>query len=300
MDRKIRHDPAFKNLIQDFPEATLEWLLPDAIGTYGKVISVDFPRQEMKKHWLSDKGRELDIPIRYTFKNDTILVVLIEHQHDKEAFSIFKLAHYTLDLMEMFPALPIVPVVIFADPAKWRKDVQLEIRSSFLGELWLYFKFQKVKLKDIPAARAMAGDNPVLHILAPQLEYARSEKLQLIFDAYVKTFRELTPRQFQKYMDMIDNYAKLTPEEQQELLNNFIGKSEDPQMDTIRETILKEGRQTGRVSGKQDTLILQIKTKFGRISKANEKAIRGFASVRKLDALLKALITAESINDLKL
>ena len=78
---KLRHDPSFKNLVLDFPEDTLRWLLPEAEHHFGKILKVEFLRQETKKRWLSDEGRELDIPLQFTFERNQVLVVLIEHQH---------------------------------------------------------------------------------------------------------------------------------------------------------------------------------------------------------------------------
>lgn len=181
--------------------------MPELEKRYGPIVGVDFLRQEMKKHWLSDKGRELDIPIRYTFKNQQVVISLIEHQSDKRKFDIFKLAHYTLDMKKAYPNNVILPIVIFADASKWRKQVQQEIKIELDGEVWLYFKFHKVKLKEIPASLVETSDNPVLHILTPLLDYPSDERLSRTLGAYIKLNEQLTPRLFEKYLDMLDAYA---------------------------------------------------------------------------------------------
>ncbi len=42
----ISHDHNFKNLFLDFPKETLQWLFPQAEQNWGKIVSIDFTRQE--------------------------------------------------------------------------------------------------------------------------------------------------------------------------------------------------------------------------------------------------------------
>ena len=62
MFRKL-HDGNFKNLFLDFPEESLDWLLPQAPEAWGPVENVEFVRQKPKKRNLSDRGLVLDLPI---------------------------------------------------------------------------------------------------------------------------------------------------------------------------------------------------------------------------------------------
>ena len=68
MTKRNSQDPNFKNLIWDFPVETLRWLFPEAEEIYGKIIKAEPLVQEMKKHWLLDKGAILDIPLKFTFE----------------------------------------------------------------------------------------------------------------------------------------------------------------------------------------------------------------------------------------
>jgi len=104
----IPHDPNFKNVFQDFPKETLQWLFPCAEQNWGKIVSIDFTRQETKKHHLSDAGLELDLPILFRFENQQLLLWLVEFQEDKSKFSIYKLLRYTTDMMEAHPEALVV------------------------------------------------------------------------------------------------------------------------------------------------------------------------------------------------
>ena len=209
MDFDFSHDSAFKNLIEDFPEDTIRWLFPESEEILGKILKIEPLREEMPKFWLSDPGRETDYPMRVNYESGPAIIALIEHKSSKDDFSIYKLAHYALDLAEAYPNEPILPIVIFADQKKWRKDVPREIELKALGQTWLYFKYKKVKVNDLNAAGIADCDNPVLHILTPLMSYPKEERLQYISNAYLNLFRLTNRRKTQKFMDFIDKYADL-------------------------------------------------------------------------------------------
>jgi len=234
------HDSAFKDLVQDFPEDTLRWLTPEAEATYGPIQEIIFLREEMNHQWLNDKGRELDIPMLIRFKSGPAIISLIEHKGDKPTFSIYKVAHYMLDLAEAYPAIPIVPILVFADSAKWRKDVQREIKVEVFGKIWLYFKYHKVKLKDMKASEILGSDNPVLHILSPLMDYPKADRFKVAADAYLNLKIQTDEARFRKYMDFIDKYAKIKREEKVELLD-LLNHREEGIM--LREALLEEGRE---------------------------------------------------------
>ncbi len=96
------HDHNFKNLLLDFPEESLKLFFPAALERWGKVLDIEFVRQEPGKHKLTDPGLELDMPILFAFEKQVVLW-LIEFQEEKSRFSIYKLLHYTTDMMESYP-----------------------------------------------------------------------------------------------------------------------------------------------------------------------------------------------------
>ena len=243
------HDSAFKDLVQDFPLDTVRWLTPEAEATYGPIEEIIFLREEMKHQWLNDEGRELDIPMLIRFKSGPAIISLIEHKGDKPTFSIYKVAHYMLDLAETYPKIPIVPILVFADSAKWRKDVKREIKIEVFGNTWLYFKYHKVKLKDMKASEALGSDNPVLHILSPLMDYPKEDRFKVAADAYLNLKRQTDEVRFRKYMDFIDKYAKIKKGEKVELLDLLKHREEGIM---LREALLEEGREEGLEKGREE------------------------------------------------
>ncbi len=90
--RRESHDHNFKNIFIDFPKEALEWVLPQAVQSFGPVKNIEFVRQEPKKHKLSQQHFVLDMPILFSFENQQLLLWLVEFQEDKSKFSICRLS----------------------------------------------------------------------------------------------------------------------------------------------------------------------------------------------------------------
>ncbi|OQX13587.1 MAG: hypothetical protein BWK80_42690 [Desulfobacteraceae bacterium IS3] len=60
------HDHNFRNLLADFPQETLDRILPEAREKFGEVLKIGFIRQYPKKRRLSDTHPALDMPILFS------------------------------------------------------------------------------------------------------------------------------------------------------------------------------------------------------------------------------------------
>ena len=88
-----------------------------------------------------------------------------------EKFSIYKLLHYTTDLMEAYPHAEVIPTVLFTDRTKWRKDVIRKLETKLNNRLFLHFEYQFFKLFDFNAQDYYNINNPVVKILLPKMNY---------------------------------------------------------------------------------------------------------------------------------
>jgi predicted transposase YdaD len=238
----ISHDPNFKNLFQDFPRETLKWLFPQAEQTWGKIVSIDFTRQEPKKHHLSDAGLVLDLPILFHFENQQLLLWLVEFQEDKSKFSIYKLLRYATDMMEAHPAALVVPTVLFTDRIKWRKTVPIELHTQINDRLFLHFEYVFHKLFDLNARDYYNMDNPVVKILLPKMNYEKHERIEVIRQAYKGLFQLASRGLFDKYVDFIDVYSEISDQEEQQLYETIIQHKETAM---LAQYIKEKGRQEG-------------------------------------------------------
>jgi predicted transposase/invertase (TIGR01784 family) len=260
----IPHDPNFKNLFQDFPRETLQWLFPQAEQNWGKIVSIEFTRQEPKKHHLADAGLALDLPILFHFENQQLLLWLVEFQEDKSKFSIYKLLRYTTDMMEAHPCAQVVPTVLFTDRKKWRKTVPLELHTQINDRVFLHFEYVFHKLFDLNARDYYNMDNPVVKILLPKMQYEKHERIEVIRQAYKGLFQLATRGLFDKYVDFIDVYSEISDQEQQQLYETIIQHKETAMLaqyirERGRQEGRKEGMQKGRQEGRQETVIALVR-----------------------------------------
>ena len=256
----ISHDSNFKNLFQDFPRETLKWLFPQAEQTWGKIVSIDFTRQEPKKHHLSDAGLALDLPILFHFENQQLLLWLVEFQEDKSKFSIYKLLRYTTDMMEAYPDALVVSTVLFTDRKKWRKSVLRELHTQINDRLFLHFEYVFHKLFDLNARDYYNIDNPVVKILLPKMNYEKHERIEVIRQAYKGLFQLTTRGLFDKYVDFIDVYSEISDQEQQQLYETITQHKETAMLaQYIKEKGRKEGIKEGMEKGSQKTVMILVR-----------------------------------------
>lgn len=264
------HDHNFKNLFLDFPEETLNLFFPQAEQSWGRVLDVEFVRQEPKKHSLSDASLELDMPILFKFENQQLLLWLVEFQEDKGKFSIYKLLRYTTDLMEAHPEALVIPTVLFTDRKKWRKPVLQELHTQLNDRLFLHFEYVFHKLFDLNARDYYNVNNPVVKILLPKMRYSKEERLEVIQQAYAGLFQLVSSGLFDKYVDFIDTYAEIGEQEQQALYEEMIQHKETVMLaQYIRDKGMQQGMQQGMQRGilkkAKEDIIKILELRFGKI-----------------------------------
>lgn len=250
------HDHNFKNLFLDFPKEALRLFFPQAEETWGKILDVEFVRQEPKKHDLADRSLELDMPILFKFENHELILWLVEFQEDKGKFSIYKLLRYTTDLMEAHPDALVIPTVLFTDRKKWRKSVLHQLHTKFNDRTFLHFEYIFHKLFDLNARDYYNVNNPVVKILLPKMHYEKEERMEVIRQAYSGLFQLASSGLFDKYLGFIDTYAEIGEDEQHKLYDEIIQHKETAMLaEYIREKGrtegLKEGRKEGEIEGEK-------------------------------------------------
>ncbi len=244
----MNNDVDFQEIILDFPEHFLRWLVPLAEKLWGPICKVAFPRQSMPQGLLRRPGRELDFPVRYTFARRRTLIVLIAHCGSKSVFNIHQVAHDTLEAIEAFAGTAVIPVVIFTDDTKWRKDVDRQLQNQWFTEACLNFRYHKVKLKEITVNSIQESHNPVLHILTPLLDFPPEQRMFRTAQAYLKLRELVEEDQFCKYADYIDHYAQLTADELERLETELTYQEGGPMLrDYLEEKgQLKEKNETAQ------------------------------------------------------
>lgn len=95
------HDQNFKNLILEYPRQALKFFAQEEIGEHDLVDARIIPvREEQLKSKLGERYRKLDVPLLIEWpdgQREGILFILEEETLIRR-FSIYRLAHYCLDL----------------------------------------------------------------------------------------------------------------------------------------------------------------------------------------------------------
>ena len=133
----MSHDQNFKNLILDYPLEALRFFAAEEAGDVGADARILPVRQEQLKERLGERFRELDVPLLVEWpdgRREALLFVL-EEESDPGRFSIYRLAHYCLDLADLLETERVVPVVIFLRGGGHRRELMLG------GERHVYLSF---------------------------------------------------------------------------------------------------------------------------------------------------------------
>jgi len=296
------HDQNFKNLIIDYPLDALALFAEAEAPHFDQAANITPIRQQQLKDVLGGRYRELDVPLLVEWPNGEreALLFVLEEESVSRNFSIHRLAHYCLDLAQMFATNRVVPVVIFLGDASQDKQLVLAgDRGTYLTFHYLY-----AALAQMPWQQYENSDNLVACLNLPNMRYQPEERI----DVHAKAFRglmRLEPdigRQT-KYLDFIDIYTNLSDNELQryqekypEEVKKMTSFSQRYEQQGIEKGI-QQGMQQGMQQGEAAMLLLLVETKFGSPSAQTIKRIET-ADSQTLLLWSKRIIAANSLNDI--
>ena len=211
MANAVSHDQNFKNLILDYPREALAFFAPTEAPALDDDVRIVPARQEQLKERLGDRWRELDVPLLVEWRDgrrDAVLFAL-EEESDRRRFSPHRLAHYCLDLAELFGTDRVVPVAIFlrAGPQSGPLVLGTERRR------YLTFDHLALSLGELRAEDWRDSANLVARVNLPNMRIA-TDRVDIYAHA-VRGLLELEPDgdRRAKYTEFIDIYAALTDNE---------------------------------------------------------------------------------------
>ena len=295
------HDQNFKNLIIDFPYDAIELFAgTEAEGIeYGpRIIPI---REEQLKERLGDRFRELDVPLLVEWPNGyrAAILFVFEEETDPRRFSIYRLAHYCLDLSEMFKTDRVAPVVIFLYPGNYDRELVL----SGDERIYLRFRYLSCALFDLPYEEYRESTNIVARLNLPNMRYRPDQRIE-VYAYAVRGLRELEadPEKVLKYLDFIDIYSALDENERKIYYQQY--PEEANLMSTFAERFRQEGMQQGMQQGmhqgmqkgEAQILLRQLSRKFGELTEEKRRLVESADSERLLQ-WSERVLTAESIDE---
>jgi hypothetical protein len=177
------------------------------------------------------------------------LLFVLEEETDSARFSIHRLAHYCLDLAELYATERVVPVVIFLRPGGFPTRLVLGSETR----TYLDFHYIACALKQIPARDHLHSSNLVARLNLPNMAYAPKDKL-LVYAQAIRGLLQLEPSPDKrlKYVDFIDIYADLDDNERQ--LYTQLYPQEVTAMTGFAQRFTEQGREEGRQEGRDEGL----------------------------------------------
>ena len=293
----MNHDQNFKNLILDYPRQALELFAQDEAASLGADARILPIRQEQLKARLGDRFRELDVPLLIEWpdgRREAILFAL-EEESDPRRFSIHRLAHYCLDLSELYATERVVPVVIFLQQGRVKANLLLG------GERHSYLRFDYLScmLPTLPYEQYMGSDNIVARLNLPNMQHPDTRRVEVYAHAVRGLFDlEPHPEKQLKYLDFIDIYSNLNDNERKRYELEYQEEAEF--MSTFAERFRQEGVQQGMQQGMQQgearLLARLLSRKFGRIPDDIQRKIE-CADEAMLLAWSDRVLTATSLEE---
>ena len=302
----MNHDQNFKNLILDYPREALAFFAAEesaGVDASARIIPI---REEQLKERLGERFRELDVPLLVEWsdgRREAILFVL-EEETDPARFSIHRLAHYCLDLAELFETERVVPVVIFL-----RGDIpQRELILGGDRHDYLTFRYLHCALATLPFDQHRDSDNLVVRLNLPNMRYAPGRRIEVYAQA-VRGLADLEadPEKRLKYLDYIDIYTNLSDTERERYEREYPTEAEI--MMTFTERVRQQseqigeqrgelrGERRGEQKGEARLLLRLVGLKYGEVPDDTRRRIEA-ADAETLLIWSDRILTAECIDDI--
>lgn len=260
----MSHDQHFKNLILDYPRQALAFFASEeAVGLDARVQITPI-RQEQLQERLGERFRELDVPLLAEWPDGRreALLFALEEETEGRRFSIHRLAHYCLDLAELFETSRLVPVVIFLHGGRYARDLQLGSERH----IYLDFRYLVCDLPTRPSPAWFDSDNLVARLNLPNMDPAGAERVE-VYARAVNGLLELEkdPERQLKYLDFVDIYAELDENERAIYRQRYPEESE--RMEGFAERFTRQGLEKGMRQGMQQgevaVLMRLLERRFG-------------------------------------
>ena len=318
MANGVSHDQNFKNLIVEYPRDALAFFAPSEAPQPEEDVRIVPVRQEQLQQRLGKHYRELDVPllVEWTDGHREAILFALEEESDWRRFSLHRLAHYCLDLAELFETDRVVPVAIFLRPAD---AVPATLTPGTERRPYLKFDYLVCRLKEIPAERWQESDNLVARVNLPNMHSPENRKVEVYAQA-VRGLLALEPDADKraKYIEFIDIYAGLTenefrryqrqyPEETSIMAGAFQRARDEARRQGMQEGMqegmqggmqqgIQQGVRRGRVEGERVVLARLLQRRFGPVPAELTERLRQ-ASTADLETWAENVLDATTLDD---
>ena len=224
-----------------------------------------------------------------------------EQETEPRRFSQHRLAHYCLDLVQLYETDRVVPVTIFLRGGAGDAPAPLVLGTE--RRPYLTFDHLAFRLAATPYERWRDSRNVAALVNLPNMRVPAERRV----DAYAAAVRGLAavepdPDRRAKYMTFIDVYAELDEDEYRRYESGYAEESRvmagviERARDEARQEGMERGVRQGRVEGERAVLERQLRRRFGRLSPQAAERLRR-ASAADLEIWADNVLDADTLDE---
>jgi hypothetical protein len=207
----------------------------------------------------------------------------------------------------------VLPVVIYLSRGAGGLGTEVHEQTLF-GKPVVRFEYGRVGVSDLPAEAYLLSNNPLAYGLAALMRLGERRPAELKVACLLRIARAVMDEARKALLvNCVETYLRLD-EKEQALYEELVAQPEQKEVKEML-TVYEErgiaigeqrgiaigeqrGIAIGTVRGKRDATLRVLRKKFGTLPKAVEARIQAMETEAELDALLDAVLTAQSLDDL--
>ena len=208
--------------------------------------------------------------------------------------------------------IPVFPVVIYVQGGN--KGLTSEVyRTLLFGREILRFRYEAVQLARLDVEEYRKGVGPVGAALGALMDSSRTrERAQLRASLLLQVIESgLDDARQLLLANLIKTYLELSVEEW-ERYRKVVSRKEFRKVQDVDETWMdkllrqgqekgrEEGRRVGVTEGKRETLLTQMRRKFGPLPETVTAHVKSLESDEVFDRLLEQILTASTLEEMQL
>jgi hypothetical protein len=288
------HDQLFKAVLEKFFRDFLELFFPK-VAKRLDFRTLVFLDKELFADLPQGPTREADVVARletHEGEPETVLVHIEVQSRPEKGFAR-RMFEYSV-LLWLRHQAPIFPVVLYLQGGEGLTDEQY--RTRLFGREIFRFDYASVGLARLRAEEYVETGPLGAALAVLMAPIKRADPVAFEADLMRRVAKsELDD--FRKYLlfDVIETYSRLSAEERTRF-ERLISRKEYRTVQKVKET----WSDRMRAEGKRETLLRQLKAKFGLLSPETIMKVDAMDSPAELDTYLDRIIKAESLDDMEL
>jgi hypothetical protein len=295
----MSHDQLFKDLLRNFFREFMETFFPDVaarldfnrITFLDKEVFTDLPEGEQRDADLVAQAYTLDGELEF------VLIHIEVQAWRRGTFPARMHAYYMMLFLRH--RVPVLPIAIFLSPGAGGLTEEHHYERVFDRQV-VHFTYPAVGLPDMEADDYLLLNSPLACALSALMRVSKQGKAAQKYQSLQKIAGSgLDGARKALLANIVETYLQLDTSEKTEF-EQLIAK---PEAEEVREMISvyeERGIEIGITRGKREILLHLLTTKFGKLPKKVREQVEAIESSEALDALSERILTATSLEDMKL